>query len=123
MPSKLVCIYFLLSLRSMLKLYAYGVFLDPVIFDNAHNCNFILIRPSSETFDDRPKVEKLAMRKKGIGSEARAELMAKADTDLQLLGESERQRQLQKQKKRRLQGREDEVCYSFFSFQFHLLLS
>lgn len=74
----------------------------------------MLIRSSAETFDDRPKVEKLALRKKGIGSEARAERMAKADADLQLLGEAEQQRQLQKQKKRRLQGREDEVCYSFF---------
>ena len=78
----------------------------------------MLIRSSAETFDDRPKVEKLALRKKGIGSEARAERMAKADADLQLLGEAEQQRQLQKQKKRRLQGREDEVCYSFFFLSF-----
>lgn len=51
------------------------------------------------------------MKKKGIGSEVRAERLANADADLQLLGEAERGRQLQKQKKRRLQGREDEVCY------------
>ncbi|XP_034683697.1 peptidyl-prolyl cis-trans isomerase CYP57 [Vitis riparia] len=74
-------------------------------------------RSSAETFDDRPKVEKLALRKKGIGSEARAERMAKADADLQLLGEAEQQRQLQKQKKRRLQGREDEVLAKLQRFQ------
>jgi peptidyl-prolyl cis-trans isomerase SDCCAG10 len=51
------------------------------------------------------------MKKRGLGSEARAERMANADADLQLLGEAERGRQLQKQKKRRLQGREDEVSY------------
>lgn len=108
----------LLSIDSMLRFYTYWLFLDPIIFDTAHDCNFMLIRSSAETFDDRPKVEKLALRKKGIGSEARAERMAKADADLQLLGEAEQQRQLQKQKKRRLQGREDEVCYSFFFLSF-----
>lgn len=50
------------------------------------------------------------MKKKGIGSDARAERMANADSDLQLLGEAERERQLQKQKRRRRQGHEDEVC-------------
>ncbi|KAK6140733.1 hypothetical protein DH2020_025531 [Rehmannia glutinosa] len=40
--------------------------------------------------------------------EARAERMANADTDLQLLGEAERERQLKKQKKRRRQGHEDD---------------
>lgn len=39
--------------------------------------------------------------------------MANADSDLQLLGDAERGRQLQKLKKRRLQGREDEVCFIF----------
>jgi hypothetical protein len=56
------------------------------------------------------------MKKKGIGSEARAERMANADTDMQLLNEAERGRHLQKQKKRRLQGREDEVCCDFYLF-------
>lgn len=56
------------------------------------------------------KAEKLSMKKKGIGSEARAEHMAKADTDLQLLSHNEQERQLQKQKKRRLHGREEDVC-------------
>lgn len=54
-------------------------------------------------------MEKLSLKKKGIGSEARVELLANADADLQLLNEAERGRQLNKQKKRRLQGREDEV--------------
>lgn len=58
------------------------------------------------------------MKKKGIGSEARAEQMANADADLQLLNEAEKGRQLRKQKKRRLQGREDEVCYDFVIYIF-----
>lgn len=45
-----------------------------------------------------------------MGSEARAQRMSTADTDLQLFNEAERGRLLQKQKKRRLQGREDDVC-------------
>ena len=56
---------------------------------------------------------KLSIRKKGIGSEARAVRIVNADTDLQLLNNSERERLLQKQKKRRLKGREDDVCYHF----------
>lgn len=50
------------------------------------------------------------MKKKGIGSEARAELMDKADADLELLNHSEQERQLLKQKRRRNQGREEDVC-------------
>ncbi|VVA11766.1 PREDICTED: peptidyl-prolyl [Prunus dulcis] len=67
--------------------------------------------------DDQQKVEKLSLKKKGIGSEARAERMANADADLQLLGEAERGRQLQKQKKRRNQGREDEVLAKLEKFK------
>lgn len=71
---------------------------------------FLLARSNAVTVDDeQPRVEKLSLKKKGIGSEARAERMANADADLQLLSEAERGRQLQKQKRRRLQGREDEV--------------
>ena len=51
------------------------------------------------------------MKKKGIGSEAKADRIANADADLQLLNEAERGRLLQKQKKRRNRGREEEVCY------------
>lgn len=59
------------------------------------------------------KVEKLSIKKKGVGSEARAEHMAKADVDLQLLGHAEQERHMHKQKKRRLQGREEDVCVHF----------
>ncbi|ONI33154.1 hypothetical protein PRUPE_1G408500 [Prunus persica] len=73
--------------------------------------------------DDQQKVEKLSLKKKGIGSEARAERMANADADLQLLGEAERGRQLQKQKKRRNQGREDEVLAKLEKFKKGILES
>ncbi|KAK4491017.1 hypothetical protein RD792_001738 [Penstemon davidsonii] len=73
-------------------------------------------RSSAETHDERPKVEKLSL-KKGIGSEARADRMANADADLQLLGEAERERQLHKQKKRRRQGHEDEVLKKLEMFK------
>lgn len=71
---------------------------------------FFISRSDPESSDDQKKVAKLSIRKKGIGSEARAERVANADTDLQLLNNAERERLLQKQKKRRLKGREDEVC-------------
>ncbi|KAL5783474.1 hypothetical protein ACOSP7_008503 [Xanthoceras sorbifolium] len=74
-------------------------------------------RASAEIDDDQPRVEKLSLKKKGIGSEARAERMANADSDFQLLGEAERGRLLQKQKKRRLQGREDEVLAKLEKFK------
>ncbi|KAE8665256.1 Peptidyl-prolyl cis-trans isomerase CYP57 [Hibiscus syriacus] len=67
--------------------------------------------------DDQPRVEKLSLKKKGVGSEARAERMAKADGDLQLFSEAERGRLLQKQKKRRIQGREDEVLAKLEKFK------
>ncbi|KAG4931386.1 hypothetical protein JHK86_048347 [Glycine max] len=67
--------------------------------------------------EDQPKVEKLSLKKKGVGSEARAERMSNADADLQLLNQAERGRQLQKQKKRRLQGREDEVLAKLEKFK------
>ncbi|XP_076945270.1 peptidyl-prolyl cis-trans isomerase CYP57-like isoform X1 [Bidens hawaiensis] len=66
-------------------------------------------RSKAESPDDRPKVDKLALKKKGIGSEVRAERMANADADLQLLNPHERERQLMKQKKRRRQGHEEDV--------------
>ncbi|XP_021907606.1 peptidyl-prolyl cis-trans isomerase CYP57 isoform X2 [Carica papaya] len=67
--------------------------------------------------DDQPRVEKLSLKKKGIGSEARAERVANADTDLQLFSETERRRLLRKQKKRRLQGREDEILAKLERFK------
>lgn len=71
---------------------------------------FGISRSNAESFEDQPKVEKLYLKKKGIGSEVRAERMANADVDLQLLGNAERERQLNKQKRRRRQGHEEEVC-------------
>lgn len=67
--------------------------------------------------EDRPKVDKLSLRKKGLGSEARGELMVNADTDLQLLGAAERERHLQKQKKRRRGGHENEVLEKLERFK------
>lgn len=72
--------------------------------------------------EDQRRAEKLSLKKKGVGSEARAKRIANADTDFQLLNEAERGRQLQKQKKRRLQGREDDVCYNFFIFYLYFFL-
>ncbi|XP_030490291.1 peptidyl-prolyl cis-trans isomerase CYP57 [Cannabis sativa] len=71
----------------------------------------------SRSDDEQPKMEKLSMKKKGIGSDVRAERMATANLDLQLLNEAERGRQLQKQKKRRLGGREDEVLARLEKFR------
>ncbi|KAI3991964.1 hypothetical protein MKX01_012909 [Papaver californicum] len=67
--------------------------------------------------DDKPRVEKLALKKKGIGSEVRAERLAKADTDIQLLNNAEQSRHLHKQKKRRIKGREDEVLGKLEKFK------
>ncbi|KAK4274557.1 hypothetical protein QN277_017759 [Acacia crassicarpa] len=67
--------------------------------------------------DDQPRMEKLSMKKKGIGSEARAERMANADADLQLFNDSEKNRLLRKQKKRRVQGREDDVLAKLEKFK------
>ncbi|KAL3500806.1 hypothetical protein ACH5RR_039899 [Cinchona calisaya] len=81
--------------------------------------NKTLSSPGShvESDDDRLKAEKLSLKKKGLGSEARAELMANADADLQLMNNAERERQLQKQKKRRRQGHEDEVLKRLDKFK------
>ncbi|XWS72424.1 hypothetical protein CRYUN_Cryun02cG0038300 [Craigia yunnanensis] len=72
---------------------------------------------ASSIDDDQPWVEKLSLKKKGMGSEAKAERMANADADLQLFSEAEWGRLLQKQKKRRLQGREDEVLTKLEKFK------
>ncbi|XP_019457819.1 PREDICTED: peptidyl-prolyl cis-trans isomerase CYP57 isoform X1 [Lupinus angustifolius] len=74
-------------------------------------------RSNASVDEDQPRVDRLSLRKKGIGSEARAERMANADVDMQLLSEAEKGRQLQKQKKRRLQGREDEVLAKLEKFK------
>lgn len=74
-------------------------------------------RSDPESSDDQRKVAKLSIRKKGIGSEARAVRIANTDTDLQLLNNAERDRLLQKQKKRRLKGREDDVLAKLEQFK------
>lgn len=61
----------------------------------------------------KSKVEKLSVKKKGVGSEAKAEQLAQADTDLQLLSHAEQERQLLKQKKRQNQGHEEDVRKHF----------
>ncbi|XP_008809297.2 peptidyl-prolyl cis-trans isomerase CYP57 [Phoenix dactylifera] len=63
------------------------------------------------------KVEKLSIKKKGIGSEARAERIAKADVDLQLLGHADQEREMRKQKKRRLHGREEDTLAKLERFK------
>lgn len=81
-------------------------------------------RDNDEDDDDEhelQKSKKLSLKKKGVGSEASAERMSKADANLQLLNPAEQEKHLKKQKKRRLQGREDQVMifqfllYSHFS--------
>lgn len=79
--------------------------------------HFSLFRSNVDNRDERPKADKLSLKKKGIGSEARAERMANADADLQLLGDAERERQLNKQKKRRRQGHEEEVYFKLMCFR------
>ncbi|XP_064934184.1 peptidyl-prolyl cis-trans isomerase CYP57-like isoform X1 [Musa acuminata AAA Group] len=74
-------------------------------------------RNDDDTKGQNTKVEKLSMKKKGMGSEARAELMAKADADLELLNHAEQERQLQKQKKRRNQGREEDTLTKLQRFK------
>ncbi|XXG42438.1 hypothetical protein AAC387_Pa01g2720 [Persea americana] len=73
--------------------------------------------PRSDNEGKVSKKEKLALKKKGIGSEARAERMAKADSDLQLMGQAEQERQMQKQKKRRLQGRAEDTLSKLEKFK------
>ncbi|KAL8537459.1 hypothetical protein ACS0TY_012548 [Phlomoides rotata] len=74
-------------------------------------------RSNVDNRDERPKADKLSLKKKRIGSEARAERMVNADADFQLLGDAERERQLHKQKKRRRQGHEEEVLAKLEKFK------
>ncbi|KAF6157245.1 hypothetical protein GIB67_041706 [Kingdonia uniflora] len=75
------------------------------------------IGSENEDMEDQPKMERLSLKKKGLGSEARAERLAKADVDLQLLSHTEQVEHLRKQKKRRNQGREDEVLAKLEKFK------
>ncbi|KAG6508703.1 hypothetical protein ZIOFF_034083 [Zingiber officinale] len=72
-------------------------------------------RPVAEVKNS--KVEKLSMKKMGIGSEARADLMDKADADMELLNHAEQERQLLKQKRRRNQGREGDTLAKLDRFK------
>ncbi|KAG5591208.1 hypothetical protein H5410_041722, partial [Solanum commersonii] len=72
---------------------------------------------SDAKHDDQPKVDKLSLKRKGIGSEARAERMANANTDLQLLSGPERERQLLKQKKRGRKGHEEDMLAKLEKFK------
>lgn len=65
------------------------------------------------------KIEKLSMKKKGVGSELRAERLVNTDVDMQLFGHAEQERQMNKQKKRRIRGREEEVCFFIVYRSFH----
>ncbi|CAA7025482.1 unnamed protein product [Microthlaspi erraticum] len=62
-------------------------------------------------------MKKLSLKKKGIGSEAKAQRLEKGDTDLELYNASERARQLHKLKKRRLRGNEDAVLAKLEKFK------
>ncbi|KAH9329498.1 hypothetical protein KI387_001606, partial [Taxus chinensis] len=76
------------------------------------------VRMSREDSDDQgSRQEKLNLKKKGLGSKARADLAEKADVDAQLLGPAEQQRQMYKQKKRRQQGREEETLARLEKFK------
>lgn len=70
-----------------------------------------------DSHDHVGRQEKLSLKSKGLGSEARSELAAKLDIDAQLLGPAEQQRQMYKQKKRRRQGREEETLARLQKFK------
>ncbi|BBN08039.1 peptidyl-prolyl cis-trans isomerase SDCCAG10 [Marchantia polymorpha subsp. ruderalis] len=67
------------------------------------------------------KKEKLSIKKRGLGSEARAEAAATADLDMQLLSPLEQQRARFKQRKRTLQGREENTLAKLEKFKKKLL--
>lgn len=100
--------YFLFVQNNFTCLDPFDVFVPNAIRKDSDN--------SEESDEDGHKAGKLSLKKKGIGSEARVERFAKADSDLQLLNKAEQERQLQKQRKRRHQGREDTVCVYLHSF-------
>ncbi|GLJ45343.1 hypothetical protein SUGI_0954400 [Cryptomeria japonica] len=75
-------------------------------------------RISKEDSDDQgARQEKLTLKKKGLGSQARANLAENADVDAQLLGPAEQRRQMYKQKKRSRQGREEETLARLEKFK------
>ncbi|CAN4076768.1 unnamed protein product [Withania somnifera] len=81
-----------------------------------------ILKRRKELGDPPPKqklisVDKLSLKRKGIGSDARAEHMASANTDLQLLSGPERERQLLKQKRRGRKGHEEDVLAKLEKFK------
>lgn len=106
--------YFLFVKINFICLDSFDTFVPNAIRKDSDNLD--------ESDDDGRKAGKLSLKKKGIGSEARVERLAKADSDLQLLNKAEQERQLQKQRKRRHQGREDSVCLYFIVY-LHFTLS
>ncbi|KAL2642023.1 hypothetical protein R1flu_009610 [Riccia fluitans] len=74
-------------------------------------------RVHDDSDDGAEKKEKLVIKKKGLGSEARAELAAAADSDMQLLSPLEKQRAKYKQRKRTLQGREESTLAKLEKFK------
>eukprot|EP01018_Ginkgo_biloba_P029898 Gb_07844 [translate_table: standard] len=79
-----------------------------------------LLTNEEDSDEQVAKQEKLTLKKKGLGSEGKAELAAKADIDAQLLGPAEQLRQMHKQKKRRRQGREVETLARLEKFKHSL---
>ncbi|KMZ59711.1 Peptidyl prolyl cis trans isomerase-like [Zostera marina] len=85
---------------------------------NAKNAQLPSLRETVKDDDeDDNKIEKLSMKKKGVGSELRAKRMVNTDVDLQLLGHAEQERQMIKHKKRRLGGREEETLARLNKFK------
>ncbi|KAK9274037.1 hypothetical protein L1049_018851 [Liquidambar formosana] len=61
-------------------------------------------RSNAESLDDQPRVEKLYLKKKGVGSEARAERMAKAGYRLTAVGRSRTRKALAKTEEAQASG-------------------
>ncbi|KAJ3671140.1 hypothetical protein LUZ60_008566 [Juncus effusus] len=78
--------------------------------------------PKNKSSDDESenethKAEKLSLKKKGIGSEAKKDRLFKNNSDLQLFNKSEQERQIKKQKKRQLQGRDESTLAKLERFK------
>ncbi|KAJ7548364.1 hypothetical protein O6H91_07G008900 [Diphasiastrum complanatum] len=68
----------------------------------------------------RTRKDRLSIKQKGVGSEAKAEMTSKADLDAQLLSPLEQQRQKYKQRKRTLKGREEVTLAMLNKFKSNL---
>ncbi|KAL3695567.1 hypothetical protein R1sor_009643 [Riccia sorocarpa] len=81
------------------------------------------LKEDDDSDEGAEKKEKLIIKKKGLGSEARAELAAAGDLDMQLLTPLEQQRAKYKQRKRTLQGREEGTLAKLEMFKKTLMQS